>query len=73
METQVLFSGEVLIQRGVLEHKSDGTTDVAALSHDIETVDGSSSSRGSEQRAEHVDGTGLTRTIGPEERKQLTR
>ena len=67
MEAHVFVSGELLIQAGILENNSNGAADLRLLTGNVEAVDLSRASSWAEQRAEHIDGRGLARTVGAKE------
>jgi hypothetical protein len=64
---EVLGSGEVLVDRGVLPGEADGAADLVRLGGDVVPADQGGAEVGLEQRREDADGGGLTRAVRAED------
>src|ERR1700693_5595908 len=73
MKTQVLLAGQVVVQRGVLEHQADVAAHGVPLPDHVVTRDPGGPRGGVRQGAQDLDGGGLARAVRPEEAERLTR
>jgi hypothetical protein len=71
MKTEVLVTGEIFIEGGILKHKADGTSDLFSLSQDIISIDICFATRRTEKRAKHIDGGGFTCPIWSQKTEYL--
>src|SRR2546426_1512313 len=73
MESDVLFSGQVLVEAGPLEDDADVAADTRGVPDEVVSGDLGAPGRRRQRRREHRDRRRLPGAVRPEERKELTR
>ena len=71
VEQEVLLSGEVVVQRGLLKYQALRLADLLALAADVVSIDGGAARGRSEERTKHVESRGFARAVGAQEAEDL--
>ena len=72
-EVEIFADGHVFPEAELLGHVTDAALDLFGLGRDVEAEAGAVSGIGAEQTAEHADGRGLARAVGPEKSPHFSR